>query len=118
MVSVVMAMERIKQACTETLVLSLLEGGPMHGYEMCKAIEARSAGYFSLKHSTLYPLLHKLEKRGLVVSKWAEMKSATPGKPRKYYRLTQKGTAHFKETAAQWREFFASMTRLLPAVAL
>ena len=55
---------------------------------MCKEIEKRSGGYFTLKHSTLYPLLHRLEHEGLVRSHWAEFEG---GKPRRYYELTAAG---------------------------
>ncbi len=83
----------------------------MHGYDMCKEIETRSGGYFSLKHSTLYPLLHRLEKEGLVSSEWGEFEG---GKPRKYYTLTKKGVGHHKKTVESWKELVESITQLMP----
>ncbi len=85
----------------------------MHGYQMCKEIEERSRGFFALKHSTLYPLLHKLEKAGLVKSKWTRFDS---GKPRKYYKLTKKGSTYHKDNALEWRKLFASIVLLVPEV--
>lgn len=109
-----MDVDRIKNACSETLVLSLLREEHMHGYDMCKEIEKRSHGYFGLKHSTLYPLLHRLEKGGLVTAKWTDFEG---GKPRKVYRLTRKGIAHQKNNVKSWRELFASISSLIPEVA-
>ena len=108
-----MDVRRIKSACSETLVLTLLREREMHGYDMCKEIETRSEGYFSLKHSTLYPLLHRLEKEGLVTSKWAEFDG---GKPRKYYTLTRKGIAYHQDTITSWRELVGTISKLMPEV--
>ena len=106
--------DRVRRACSETLVLSLLKHGPMHGYEMCRRIEERSAGYFTLKHSTLYPILHRLEKQGLVAGEWVAMDS---GKPKKHYHLTAAGEAFYGETASSRRDFFRTLTLLVPEVA-
>ena len=106
--------DRIRNACSETLVISLLREKPRHGYEMCKEIEERSGGYFRLKHSTLYPILHRLEKAGRVTAEWSSLES---GKPRKVYRLTHDGRAFHQENVDAWRELFASLTILLPEVA-
>ena len=110
-----MEVNRIKQACTETLVISLLKQRPMHGYEMCKEIERRSMSYFSLKHSTLYPVLHKLEKRGLIAGEWG---APEKGKPKKRYRLTRAGLSHYDESTVEWRAFFQAMGMLLPELAV
>ena len=109
-----MDVDRIKNTCTETLVLSLLLERPMHGYEMCKEVERRSQSYFRLKHSTLYPLLHKLDKAGLVTSKWGEFAG---GKPRKYYRLTKKGHTYHRANVESWQQLFASIRQLVPEFA-
>ena len=109
-----MDVDRIKNTCSETLILSLLRDRAMHGYEMCLEIERRAGGYFSLKHSTLYPLLHRLEKQGFIVGEW---KALDAGKPKKVYKLTRKGRAFYSENAQQWRELFVSLTRLVPEVA-
>ena len=109
-----MSTNRIKQACSETLILSLLAAKPMHGYDMCKELEKRSNGYFQLRHGTLYPLLHKMEKAGLVKSKWGELDS---GKPRRYYSLTKKGASYQRDNLASWRELLASLIQLVPEVA-
>lgn len=108
-----MDVDRVRNACSESLLLSLLKEREMHGYEMCKEIVARSDGFFSLKHSTIYPLLHKLEKQGVVTSTWREFEG---GKPRKVYRLTEAGHRAYRETTAQWRDLFLALRSLMPEV--
>lgn len=109
-----MDVNRIRNACSETLVLGLLSEQPRHGYEMCKEIEQRTLGYFTLKHSTLYPLLHRLEKKGLVRSGWVDFEG---GKPRKVYELTPKGQRYHGENVDSWRELFVTLRTVIPEVA-
>lgn len=107
-----MDVENLKKACTETLIINLLLAGPMHGYQMAKEVERRSGGYFVFKHGTLYPILHKLEKRRLIKGRWSAGK---PGeRPRKYYELTQAGHRCHQENTAAWREFFRVMGGIIP----
>src|SRR5689334_14721328 len=96
---------RMKNACSETLVLGRLQKQPMHGYETCKEIERRSQGFFVFKHSTLYPILHRLADEGLITGKWVELDS---GKPQKQYRLTPKGVAYHRDNVSHWQELFAA----------
>lgn len=88
---------------TPLLVLSLLTDGEKYGYEMIIELERRSDSTFSLKEGTLYPLLHTLEKDGLIKS---ESRTAPSGRERKYYALTKKGQTFLKEKRQEW-EFFS-----------
>ncbi len=70
------------------LVLGLLEEEPRYGYAIIKELEARSSSYFQMKEGSLYPVLHQLEKEGLVKTEWRRQ----TGKPnRRYYAITPKG---------------------------
>lgn len=70
------------------LVLSLIEEEPRYGYRIIKELEARSHNYFQLKEGSLYPVLHQLEKDGLLKTKWRRQ----VGKPnRRYYSITKRG---------------------------
>mgnify|MGYP006288866943 FL=1 len=110
-----MKTDALKRACTETLVLTLLKEGPLHGYEMAKEVERRSEGYVVFTHSTLYPVLHRLEKRGLISGEWSTGEEGE--RPRKYYALTPKGRgAHGRDTEALQR-FFRMISTLIPEVA-
>jgi DNA-binding PadR family transcriptional regulator len=81
------------------LVLALLEPGPLYGYEIAQ--RARRRGRLRWEEGTLYPLLHRLERDGLLASEW---RKAPHGKDRKYYALTRKGRAALARDRAEWKD--------------
>lgn len=87
---------------TPLLVLSLLKDGDKYGYEMIEELAKRSDDTFLLKEGTLYPLLHTLEKEGLVKS---YSKIAPSGRERKYYQLTPSGGERLEYKEKEWRVF-------------
>ena len=95
---------------TETLLLSLLTGEPMYGYQMVKEMEKRSSGYFHLREGTLYPALHRLEKAGLVRGEWRE---ADNGMPRRYYSVTVKGEEMLEERLREWQRFSKAVAAIM-----
>jgi DNA-binding PadR family transcriptional regulator len=79
----------LKKGSAELLILSLLERRQRHGYEICKLIETRSKGKVRFRVASLYPLLYRLEDRGLIQGKWVEK----PGqRRRRFYKVTAAGT--------------------------
>lgn len=81
------------------LVLSLLNEEPMYGYRIIKELDARSQKHFQLKEGSLYPILHQMEKDGLVTTKWRRQ----CGKPdRRYYHITRKGSKAFAEARGEF----------------
>lgn len=95
--------QRLSRSCNETLILSTLSSGPHHGYQLALELEQHSGGAFRFKHGTLYPILHKLEKEGLISGDWLEEKSK---RKRKSYRLTEAGRLHLAGQKSAWRDFF------------
>ena len=87
---------------TPMLVLALLKDGDKYGYEMIEELAKRSDNTFVLKEGTLYPLLHALEKEGLVTS---YNKTANSGRERKYYRLTHAGGERLVYKEKEWKLF-------------
>lgn len=83
----------------EALILSSLNRGPKHGYQLALDIEERSGGRFGFKHGTLYPILHKLEKDGLIEGAWSD--EGQRGK-RKSYRLTRDGKRYLRDLTESW----------------
>ena len=69
-------------------MLRLLAGGERYGYELVELLDRRTGGVLAMGQSTLYPLLYNLEAKGLLASRVA---TADNGRPRRYYRLTDKG---------------------------
>lgn len=93
----------------ELLILSVLRGGPGHGYRIALDVERRSDGMFSLQHGTLYPILHRMEKRGWIEGEW----SRGDGRRRKEYRLRRTGRTHLEAKANRIRSVFAALDELL-----
>lgn len=87
---------------TPMLVLSLLRDGDKYGYEMIEELAKRSDDTFQLKEGTLYPLLHALEKEGLVRS---YTKEAPSRRERKYYSLTLTGRGNLEAKEKEWALF-------------
>ena len=92
------------------LVLSLLSGEDMYGYQMIAQLEARSDHTFAMKEGTLYPILHALEKDGAVDS---YEKSAPTGRTRKYYHITKKGLRLLGEKKEEWTTFSQAVNAVL-----
>jgi PadR family transcriptional regulator PadR len=100
----------LKKGSTELLILSLLEAGPRHGYDIGKRIEQRSRGKLNLRIASLYPMLVRLESRGLIKGRWQER----PGeRRRRFYRLTAEGRKMLARERATWREFMEAVNRVV-----
>jgi DNA-binding PadR family transcriptional regulator len=93
----------------ELLVLTALETGPGHGYSIIRAIRERSDGEFELLEGSLYPVLHRLERDGLVTSSWSEV----GGRRRRVYELRPGGRAALEERQGNWRRFERAMNSVL-----
>lgn len=95
---------------TTTLLLKLLEEKDMYGYEMIETLAKKSDNTFDLKAGTLYPLLHNLEKKGMVES--YEEKVGVE-RIRKYYHLTKKGNALLVEKQEEWNTYTKAVNQVL-----
>jgi len=89
-------------------VLKLLERGEKYGYELVQALSRESDGVLAMGQSTLYPMLYNLEAKKLVASR---LDRSGP-RPRKYYRLTDKGLKRLARDTSQWRALMEAMTAL------
>lgn len=94
--------QNLTKSCNEVLVMSFLRSGPKHGYQLVFHSEDAAGGYFRFKYGTLYPVLHKLEKQGLIKGSWSD---EGPRGKRKDYSLTKKGLSRLENEKRDWREF-------------
>lgn len=92
------------------LILSLLEGADMYGYQMIEELSRRSNDTFQMKEGTLYPILHALEKEKCLTSYQQE---APTGRQRKYYRITRKGKKLLDEKREEWAAFRQGVDQVL-----
>ena len=81
------------------LVLSLLEEGESYGYAIIRRVRELSAGGIAWTDGMLYPVLHRLEAQGLILSRWGESET---GRKRKYYALKSGGKKVLRELKEQW----------------
>ena len=98
-----------KKGSAELLILSLLEDQPRHGYDIGKLIEIRSGGSIRFHIASLYPLLYRLENRGLIHGRWVEKPNQ---RRRRYYRLTPQGQTTLAQQRQSWREFVSAVGRI------
>ncbi len=105
--------QNLARSCNEALILAILSRGERHGYQLALAIEEESGGYFRFNHGTLYPILHKLEKEGLIKGRWHP---DSPGRKRKSYVLTPRGRSYFDRQREAWSEFYRRFTGLVEGV--
>ena len=103
---------QLKKGSTELLVLSLVEHRARHGYEIGKLIETRSRGALRFNVASLYPLLYRLEGRGLLEGRWVEKPSQ---RRRRYYRLTAEGRKMLRVQRTTWAAFVEAMRRITEA---
>jgi PadR family transcriptional regulator PadR len=114
----------------DLIVLDVLRHGPNYGYGIVKRIFKQSNGTIRWHQGTLYPVLHRLEKRGLLTSEWKGLparriittrkrdsgrrdESPKAGRQRRYYRLTASGQRLWREQRDHWRTFARSVNSLL-----
>ena len=96
----------LKKGAAELMVLSIVEGGARHGYEIGKLIEANSHGQLKFHAASLYPLLYRLEERGWLQGRWVEK----PGqRRRRFYTLTREGRRVLARQRDTWKSFVHAM---------
>ncbi|MDA3879761.1 MAG: helix-turn-helix transcriptional regulator [Prolixibacteraceae bacterium] len=81
------------------IILSILDKKESYGYEIMQKVKDLSDERIEWKEGSLYPVLHKLEKNGLIKSLW---KMADNGRHRKYYAINKKGRKSLREEIENW----------------
>ncbi len=99
---------QLRKGAAELAVLTALSRKPLYGLGILEAV-AEKAG-LEISDGTIYPLLNRLQKGGLVSSQWIEGEASHP---RKYYELTEDGRSLQREMRREWRAFAAGMDGLL-----
>jgi transcriptional regulator len=99
------------QGTLDMLILRTLLLGPAHGHEIAKHIQRTTEDVLQVEHGSLYPALHRLERKGWVVSKWE-----TPeGRNRefKYYRLTPAGKRQLAAEDSKWKQLVGAIAQVM-----
>jgi len=87
-------------ASSTPIVLAILAGDDSYGYAILKRVRELSEGRMEWTDGMLYPVLHRLERQGLVASRW---ETPEGGRRRKYYGITERGRARLIEERRQWQ---------------
>ena len=99
----------VKKGSAELLVMALVEDRPRHGYEIGKLIEERSGGTLVFHVASLYPMLYRLERKGLLDGRWVEKAGQ---RRRRYYRLTAEGRRVLARQRSVWRQFLTALDQV------
>ena len=94
----------------EMLVLAVVGGASSHGYAVIERLRELSGGAFDLPEGTVYPVLHRLEERGLLSSRWTDARRA-----RRVYAVTAAGRRFLGEQRATWSSFSKAVSAVLRA---
>ncbi len=96
-------------ASSKPIILSILLGGEDYGYQIIQKVKEISGGSLEWSDKMLYPVLHRMEKEGFLVSRW---KMSEGGRLRRYYRITENGRRELDKERRQWQSVTQALTRL------
>lgn len=103
----------ILQGTLDLMVLKTLEQlGPLHGYGIARRIEQVSRDVLQVEEGSLYPALHRMEKKGWVQAEWG---LSDANRKAKFYRLTRSGRRHLASEAESWERVSAAIGQVMRA---
>jgi PadR family transcriptional regulator len=98
------------QGTLDMLILKVVALGPIHGYGISVRIRQISKKVLFVQQGSLYPALHRLEKRGWLASEWGESEN---GRQAKFYKLSAKGRKQLQSEEHNWRRLAGAVTQIL-----
>ena len=99
------------QGTLDMLILRTLLFGPAHGHQIAKHIQRTTEEVLQVEHGSLYPALHRLERKGWVTAKWETAKDRK--RQFKYYRLTSAGKKQLAAEESKWKQLTGAISRVL-----
>ena len=100
------------QGTLDMLILQSPARGPHHGYSVARWIQSTTDDALTVEEGSLYPALHRMERRGWISSEWGQSES---NRRAKYYRLTATGRAQLRREVHAWEKLVAAITLVLNA---
>ncbi len=94
------------------LILRTLLFGPAHGHQIAKHIQRTTEDLLQVEHGSLYPALHRLERKGWILAKW-ERAGKDLKREFKYYRLTPAGKKQLLEEESKWKQMTGAIARIM-----
>lgn len=102
----------VVQGTLDMLILRTLAGGPMHGYAVAERIQQASGDFLKVEEGSLYPALHRMERRGWLEAEWGLSEA---NRKAKYYRLTAAGRSQLKAAAKNWSRIVEAIAGVMDA---
>ena len=100
------------QGTLDMLILKIVALGPVHGYGISQRIRQVSKEVLNVQQGSLYPALHRLEKRGWLTSEWGDSEN---GREAKFYKLSAKGRRQLAQEEASWNRLSEAVELILGA---
>jgi transcriptional regulator len=100
------------QGTLDMLILRTLILGPAHGHQIAKHIQRSTGDVLQVEHGSLYPALHRLERKGWIAAKW-ETAAKDLKREYKYYRLTPAGKKQFLAEEWKWKQMTGAIARIM-----
>ena len=100
------------QGTLDMLILRTLLLGPSHGHQIAKHIQRTTDDVLQVEHGSLYPALHRLERKGWIASKW-EAAAKDLKREFKYYRLTPQGRKQLLAEESKWKQMTHAIARIM-----
>ncbi len=102
------------QGTLDMLILKIVALGPVHGYGISQRIRQISKEALQVQQGSLYPALHRLEKRGWLEAEWGESEN---GRQAKFYKLSTKGRKQLAKEESSWERLAAAVTLIMQQAA-
>jgi PadR family transcriptional regulator PadR len=100
----------LPQGTLDLLILKVVALGPVHGYAIAQRLDQVSRGVVQVPQGSLYPPLHRLERRGMLAADWDKTET---GREAKFYRLTRRGRAQLEADSAGWERLTEAVGLIL-----
>lgn len=102
-------LQALSRSINTILILGVLRDEEKHGYQIALDVSEVSGGLFELRHGTLYPVLHKMEKQGWISGRWSQRE----GRRRKVYKITGEGRRYLSGEADRFELLARSVLELV-----
>ena len=99
------------QGTLDMLILRTLLFGPAHGHQIAKHIQRTSEEVLQVEHGSLYPALHRMQRKGWIAAKWETPKDRN--REFKFYRLTPLGKKQLAHDESKWKQLVKAMARVM-----
>jgi PadR family transcriptional regulator PadR len=99
------------QGTLDMLVLRTLLFGPAHGHQIAKHIQRTTDDVLQVEHGSLYPALHRMERKGWILAKWELAKDRN--REFKYYRLTPGGRKRLLHEESRWKQLATAVATVM-----